>query len=149
MNTKLLLWAFVALSIGSSAYATDSKSEMDGCQHPCTMMSDSSKMNDNMHKGMGMGDNKKMDDMHKGMDMGDKKKAGQEYSAQGKVAAVRDSSITIAHEPVPALQWPAMSMEFGLTKPDTAKGVKPGDAVSIRFVERNGKYVVTQLTKAK
>ncbi len=133
MNTKLLLWAFAALSISSSAYAADSKSEMDGCQHPCPMMSDGSKM----------------DDMHKGMDMGDKKKAGQEYSAKGKVTAVKDSSITIAHEPVPALQWPAMSMEFGLTKPDTAKGVKPGDAVSIRFVERNGKYVVTQLAKAK
>lgn len=148
MNTKLLLWAFAALSIGSSAYAADSKSEMDGCQHPCPMMSDGSKMDD-MHKGMGMGDNKKMDDMHKGMDMGDKKKAGQEYSTKGKVTAVKDSSIAIAHEPVPALQWPAMSMEFGLAKPDIAKGVKPGDAVSVRFVERNGKYVVTHLTKTK
>lgn len=146
MNTKLLLWAFAALSIATSAYAADSKSEMTTCPlDPCPMMSDATKM-DEMHKGMGM-DDKKMDDMHKGMDMGDKKKAGAEYSTKGKVTAVKDSGITIAHEPVPALKWPAMPMEFGLAKPDMAKTVKPGDAVSVRFVERNGKYVVTHLAK--
>lgn len=146
MNTKLLLWAFAALSIVTSAHAADSK-EMGECKHPCPMMSDGSKM-DEMHKGMGM-DNKKMDDMHKGMDMGDKKNAGQEYSAEGKVTAVKDSGITLAHEPVPALKWPAMSMEFGLASPNVAKGVKPGDAVSIQFIERNGKYIVTHLAKTK
>ncbi len=148
MHTKLLLWAFAALSIVTFAYAADSKSEMGDCKHPCPMMSDSSKM-DNMHQGMGMDDNKKMDDMPKGMDMGNKKKAGQEYSTKGKVVAVKDSGIAIAHEPVPALKWPAMSMDFGLASPNLAKDVKPGDSVSVRFVERNGKYVVTQLTKAK
>ena len=148
MKTKLLLWAFAALSITASAYAADSKSEMGDCKHPCPMMSDKSKMDD-MHQGMGMDGDKKMDDMPKGMDMGDKKKAGQEYSAKGKVTAVKDSGITIAHEPVPALKWPAMSMEFRLASPNLAKDVKPGDTVSVRFVERNGQYVVTQLTKAK
>jgi len=128
MNTKLLLWAFTALAITTSAYAAEPMSDM--------------------HKGMEMGD-KKMNDMHKGMDMGDNKKTGQEYSTKGKVVAVKPSGITVAHEPVPALKWPAMSMEFGLDSPNQAKDVKPGDTVSFQFVERNGRYVVTHLTKAK
>ncbi|MGM1332375.1 copper-binding protein, partial [Klebsiella michiganensis] len=39
--------------------------------------------------------------------------AGQEeeaksYSAQGVIKAVSDEAVTIAHQPVPALKWPAM-----------------------------------------
>lgn len=138
MNTKLLLWAFAALSIGSSAYAADSKSEMDGCQHPCPMMSDGSKM----------------DDMHKGMGMGDSKKA-REYSSKGKIIAFERQSdpgeitdVTLAHEPVPSLKWPTMTMGFWLASPKVARGVSPGDTVSFRFVERGGGYIVTHLEKS-
>lgn len=90
----------------------------------------------------------KMEDMQKSMEIGDKKKAAQEYATKGKVVAVRDSAIALAHDPVPALKWPAMTMEFDLTSPNMAKRVKPGDTVSFRFVERNGKYIVTHLDKS-
>ncbi|HWP25877.1 MAG TPA: copper-binding protein [Xanthobacteraceae bacterium] len=150
MHTKLLLWAFSAFAMVTSVYAADSKSETGDCKHPCPMMSEGSKM-DGMHKGMGMGmgDDEKMDEMRKGMNMGGEKTVGSKYTAKGKVVAVKDSGITIAHGPVPALKWPAMSMEFALDSPTMAKDVKPGDTVSIQFVQRNGKYVVTHLAKAQ
>lgn len=145
MNTKLLLWAFAAFAIGTSAYAADSMPATGNCKHPCSMMAQGSRM-DEMHKDMGH--DKKMDEMHKGMDMGGERAAGQQYTAEGKVVAVKGSGITIAHGPVPALKWPAMSMEFALGSPTMANGVKAGDTVSMQFVERNGKYVVTHLVKS-
>ena len=44
--------------------------------------------------------------------------------------------VTIAHDPIPALGWPAMVMRFTLT-PETAAGeIKPGDRVAFHFVQQ-------------
>lgn len=155
MKTKLALGAVVALSIVTSTQAADeAKSDASHCpHHPCPMMS---------------GDKSSMQDMHKDMHgtMGDMeaKKEAQEYATQGKVVAIQRRSppggskaivqskvtgITLAHEPVPALKWPAMTMEFALNSPDLARGLRPGDAVMFRFIPRGNSYVVTQLEKAK
>jgi Cu/Ag efflux protein CusF len=132
MKAKLAFGAASALAIVLSVHADEFSAS--GCNmHPCPMMADSSKMQD----------------MHKGMDMGKTKSAGQEYATKGKVVAVKESGITVAHEPVPALKWPAMTMDFRTGSPDVASGVKPGDTVSFKFVERNGQYVVTHLDKSK
>lgn len=44
--------------------------------------------------------------------------------------------MTIDHEPIPAVNWPAMTMRFTLT-PETRSGdIKPGDKVAFTFVQQ-------------
>ena len=50
----------------------------------------------------------------------------------GRVEALSATTMTLSHEPVASLQWPAMTMEFGL-KAD-ASPVKVGDRVQFEFV---------------
>lgn len=58
-------------------------------------------------------------------------KAVQTYQAQGVVTAIEAGSITLSHQPIPALNWGAMTMDFVLTHPVAA--IKPGDRVMFSF----------------
>lgn len=55
------------------------------------------------------------------------------YRASGKVESADAGGITISHGPVPALQWPAMTMGFGKADADAFAGIKPGDTVDFTF----------------
>lgn len=57
----------------------------------------------------------------------------QSYSAQGIIKAVSDEAVTIAHQPVPELKWPAMIMDFAITPP-LREQVRPGESVMFHFV---------------
>ena len=57
----------------------------------------------------------------------------QSYSAQGIIKAVSDEAVTIAPQPVPALKWPAMIMDFAIT-PQLREQVRPGESVMFHFV---------------
>ncbi|QIX94706.1 efflux RND transporter periplasmic adaptor subunit [Cedecea sp. FDAARGOS_727] len=52
------------------------------------------------------------------------------YDGEGVVKAVSADSITISHQPIPALKWGAMTMPFALKSPTN---LKPGDAVMFSF----------------
>jgi len=53
---------------------------------------------------------------------------------------------TLTHGPIPALQWPAMTMDFALASPDVAAGVAPGSTVRFEFeAGEPGEYVVTRI----
>lgn len=148
MKTKLTLGAVFALSIVTSAFGADlSQLALHDCsKHPCPKISQTGM--DHMHDGMPM-------------DRSGKDSASQEYRAEGKVVSIqrrtlaagskgessRITGVTLAHQPIPALNWPAMTMEFGVASPDVVKGIAPGDSVSFRLVQRSNKYVVTQLEK--
>jgi len=55
-------------------------------------------------------------------------------------------TVTISHEPVASLKWPAMKMDFVLANSGLVSGLKPGTAVEFEFVERQaGEWVVTSL----
>jgi Cu(I)/Ag(I) efflux system membrane fusion protein len=57
-------------------------------------------------------------------------------------------TVTISHEPVASLKWPAMKMDFVLANPSLVAGMKPGAAIDFEFVERGqGEWVVTSLGK--
>lgn len=58
------------------------------------------------------------------------------YRAEGKVERIDADGITISHGPVPALQWPAMTMGFGKADATAFSGLQAGDAV--RFAFRKG-----------
>ena len=68
------------------------------------------------------------------------------YETRGRIEALTADSITLSHEPVPAIGWPAMTMTFKLGVPALAKGVKVGDRVAFGFEQRPDGPVVRRLT---
>lgn len=75
------------------------------------------------------------------------KPAAPAYQATGRLDAIDGSDVTITHEPIAALNWPRMTMDFQLAKPELIKGVAPGTAIQFEFEQRGpGEFVVTKLT---
>jgi len=61
---------------------------------------------------------------------------------------VAAGTVTIAHEPVASLKWPAMKMDFVVANAGLVSGIKQGEAVRFEFVERKpGEWVITSLEK--
>lgn len=59
-------------------------------------------------------------------------------NATGEVKHIdmQEKKITIAHGPVAALNWPAMTMRFTLTPTTHLQDIKPGDKVEFTFVQQ-------------
>jgi membrane fusion protein, copper/silver efflux system len=70
-----------------------------------------------------------------------------EYAAAGRVVELEREGITLEHEAVPALKWPAMTMPFRLERPDLARGLKAGDRVRFHFRQQGDEAVVTALER--
>jgi Cu(I)/Ag(I) efflux system membrane fusion protein len=51
----------------------------------------------------------------------------------GRIDRIEGGRITLSHQPVPAIKWPAMTMTFHLGEPDLARGFKAGDRVRFTF----------------
>ena len=60
------------------------------------------------------------------------------YSAIGTVQAIAARSVTLRHGPVPAIDWPAMTMTFRTEGPAQLRGFKRGDRVRFSFVQDDG-----------
>jgi Cu(I)/Ag(I) efflux system membrane fusion protein len=72
------------------------------------------------------------------------------HEAVGRIVAFDGQTITLDHEAVPALQWPAMEMDFTLARPGLVQGLKPGDTVRFSFREaQQGHEVVALRREAK
>ena len=70
-------------------------------------------------------------------------------SAKGVVVKVdaANATVKINHEPIPALDWPRMTMPFRLKESALADQVKEGDAVEF-FLEKSGPdYVIVKWRK--
>lgn len=65
------------------------------------------------------------------------------YESKGVVTAMTAGSVTLQHEAVPALNWPAMTMTFVLA-PDVKTTIPPGTTVRFRFTVA-GKPTVTAI----
>lgn len=74
--------------------------------------------------------------------------AEAEYRVRGVVVDIEADSITLDHEPVPALKWPAMTMPFMLADKKMAVGLKKSQVVDFSFVKRGDDYVITGLSAA-
>jgi Cu(I)/Ag(I) efflux system membrane fusion protein len=55
--------------------------------------------------------------------------------------------VTLSHQPVPALNWPAMTMTFRLADPALAKGVKVADRVAFAFDQPKEGPTVRRMTR--
>ena len=73
--------------------------------------------------------------------------APAEHDTRGRVVELETGTITLDHEPVPALKWPAMTMPFQLAQPELAKGLKAGDAVRFRFRQQGDEHIVTAIER--
>ena len=70
------------------------------------------------------------------------------YRSQGRIEEISPTSVTLSHEPIPALQWPAMTMAFKLASPRLASLAEIGDRVSFTFEQTPAGPVVRDLAKA-
>lgn len=75
----------------------------------------------------------------------------QTASATGTVAAVNagQHKVTFDHEPIPAINWPAMHMEFPAASSVDLSKVKPGEKVKFMLSGSKGSYTVQSITPAQ
>ena len=80
-------------------------------------------------------------------DHGSVKAAPAAHRATGVVKSVNaeKGTITIAHDPVPSLQWPAMTMNFKASDPKILAQAKAGAKVDFAFEQRGKDYVITSI----
>lgn len=55
------------------------------------------------------------------------------YETSGRIEQVTRDKVTLSHQPVPALKWPAMTMSFKVEDPALMRGYKVGDQVRFGF----------------
>ena len=70
------------------------------------------------------------------------------YESIGRVEQIAPEKVTLSHEAVPALNWPAMTMTFSLADRELARGLKAGDRVTFAFELKAGGPVVRRLSPA-
>lgn len=80
-----------------------------------------------------------------------KKSAKVGHQVQGTLDGINaDGTLSISHQPIEALGWPAMTMDFDLANSSLADGISPGSPISFEIVERkSGEWVITKLQAVK
>ena len=87
----------------------------------------------------------------KGMDMkmdhGAKKAEARSHHATGVVKSVstEKGTVTVAHEAVNSMNWPAMTMSFKAKDGKALQNVKPGQKIEFDFVQQGKDYVITRI----
>ena len=83
----------------------------------------------------------------KGMDMKDmdmkSDKKGQVHKATGVVTKIEKEKVTIKHEPVRSINWPAMTMAFTVKDKAMLAKLAKDSKVDFEFVKEGRDYVVT------
>ena len=54
-------------------------------------------------------------------------------------------TVTIAHDPIKSMEWPAMTMSFTAKDKKLLEGIKPGAKVEFEFVQQGSKYTITSI----
>ncbi len=69
------------------------------------------------------------------------------YTTKGTVVEVdaTGKKITVAHEAIPALNWPAMTMRFSVEQPDLLEGVKAGSSIRFDFLNQGKESILKDL----
>jgi len=65
----------------------------------------------------------------------------------GRIEQVAGDRVTLSHPPIPAIQWPAMTMQFQLADPALARGMKAGDQVNFAFEQKPDGPIVRRLQR--
>lgn len=88
-----------------------------------------------------------MKDTDMKMDTGDKKAVTKSHHAVGVVKSVNadKGTVSVDHEAVSSMNWPAMSMTFKAKDKKALRGLKPGQKVEFDFEQHGKDYVITQV----
>jgi membrane fusion protein, copper/silver efflux system len=70
------------------------------------------------------------------------------YETTGKVEQITPNSITLSHQPVPALHWSSMTMAFGKPSADAFADIHTGEAVRFAFRQSDSGYQLTKVEPA-
>ena len=73
----------------------------------------------------------------------------QAHQAVGVVKFIdkENGRVKIAHEPVPSMEWPSMTMGFGVAEEALFEQLQFGHKVKFTFVKgEDSKFVITQVT---
>jgi|CXWL01.1.fsa_nt_gi Cu(I)/Ag(I) efflux system membrane fusion protein len=74
--------------------------------------------------------------------------ANAEHDATGRITQLDGVNLSIAHSPVPSLQWPSMTMTFVLERAELAQGLAVGDTVAFRFRQEGSRYIVSEIRES-
>jgi len=69
------------------------------------------------------------------------------YETTGTIEELKPDSVTLSHEPVPAIGWPAMTMGFALSNSGIGRGFKVGDRVRFGFDHPHDGPTIHRMTK--
>jgi membrane fusion protein, copper/silver efflux system len=69
------------------------------------------------------------------------------HSGTGKIESVSGSIVTIAHEEIKSIGWPAMQMGFAAANPALLNGIQPGDRVTFAFTANGSTMTLTKISK--
>lgn len=69
------------------------------------------------------------------------------YTANGTITAIAGNQVTIAHEAVSDLDWPAATADFQAQNLDQIIDLRPGDKVQFSFNQAGGQYILTRIQK--
>jgi Cu(I)/Ag(I) efflux system membrane fusion protein len=75
-------------------------------------------------------------------------KAPALYESVGRIEQISPASVTLSHQPVRAIGWPAMTMQFHLADPALARGLKVGDQVAFSFDQAPTGPTVRRISRA-
>ena len=72
---------------------------------------------------------------------------GRVHKGTGVVKSVdpQKGTVTLAHEPIPSMSWPAMTMSFKVKDGKMPDGLAAGKKVDFEFVEQGKDHVITTL----
>lgn len=71
--------------------------------------------------------------------------AGHVHATKGKVIRIDAGVVTLAHEPVKSLDWPAMTMGFKVTDKKLLDKLTVGKTVDFEFAKADKGYVITKV----
>jgi Cu/Ag efflux protein CusF len=73
------------------------------------------------------------------------------YSGVGTVKALdlNNLTVTLDHGPIPALNWPAMVMDFQVEGADLLEGLAVGDRVTFDFRAQRSTFLIIDLEKQR
>ena len=78
--------------------------------------------------------------------------AAEEIPGKGVVKKVDAAAgiVKLAHEPIPAIKWPAMTMDIKVQDAMLLTGIKPEQKVNFSLVKgADGQYVISRIEAAK
>ncbi|MGK9172241.1 copper-binding protein [Yokenella regensburgei] len=68
------------------------------------------------------------------------------YRSLGVIKKVTPDTVSIAHQAIPDLNWPPMTMQFALPQRDGALAMQVGEKVSFTFSQNDNGYQLVSLT---